>query len=468
MKLEQALQIVEELVQAHKGRGLSHADKLVLLAAWEDRHYKDVALNSPFTTSHLQRYIGAEMWRFLTEHLGKGEQITKKNFRWFLEQGFTNHSLASGSPQILLDRRIALSSEGPCILGGQPPSVSNFYGRVPMLALLRETLKEDRCVVLTGPVGIGKSALAAKLIEDMLIDPQPGFDTYIWKSIHYAPPFSALVNELIRLLVPGTTEAELSQDCQERTTLLIELLKSRRTLLVLDAAEAILQGQPMNLINPYGKFAEYGDFIRRVIEEQHQSCLMLTSREPFTEVSEAQDKGHRASCISVEGLGKEALHILQEKELQDEEEWGDLIAKYRGNPLALRMVASRIQRFFGGSVKEFREYDTTLMNDMFKASLDELFGEEGRLSPLEKKVVGLVAQAQEAVPFKDLLHELKQRESATSVSGLIEALEALEDRSLIEKVESEDGPLLYTVQPVVRKYVLTRQSEPVNASLHMV
>lgn len=469
MKLEQALQIVEELVLTHKGRGLNQAEKLVVLAAWEDRHYKEVARDSPYTTTHLQRYVGAEMWRFLTRHIGQGDLINKKNFRWFIEQGFTNRALGLACPQIILDRRITSANSGPTILGGEPPRASRFYGRIPLLAFLREAINEDRCVVLTGPAGIGKSVLAAKLIEEVQRDAQLDFDTFIWKSIHYAPPFSVLITELIRLLVPNiSVEEELPQEIQDRVTLLIELLKSHRTLLVLDSAEAILQGGRMNLLNPYGKFAEYGYLIGRVIEEQHQATLMLISREPFSEVSEAHDNGCRASCVMVEGLGKEALQIFQEKELKDEEEWGELIATYRGNPLALRMVASRIQRFFGGSVKEFREYDTTLVNDIFKASLDELFGEKGRLTALERRIMGSVAQAQEALPFKCLLQETKQAESNITVSELIEALEALEQRSLIEKIQSEDKPLLYTIQPVIKKYILTQQPGTLNHSLQAV
>lgn len=456
MQLEQALQIVEQIVQSHKGRGLNQAEKLVLVAAWEDQQYKEVAENSPYTTSHLQRYVGAEMWRLLSEHLGGGEQITKKTFRWYIEQELTNSSGDTDGLQIIADRHSSSASPaGPEILGGQPPSVSNFYGRVPLLALLRKAITEDRCVVLTGSAGIGKSALAAKLIEEIQIDDQPEFDAFIWKSIHYAPPFSALITELIRLLVPEFT-GETST--QEKISLLIEALKSRSILLVLDGAEAILKRGRMKLLNPYGECAEYGHFINRIIEAQHHSCLLLTSREPFSDVIEAHNTGRLASCVQAEGLGKEAIQILQERELQDDHQWGDLIASYRGNPLALRMLASRIERFFGGSVEAFRECDTLLVNDIFKASLDELFGDKGRLNDLERKIMQTVAQVQEPIAFKCMLEKAKQESSGVSVSELIGALEALEDRFLIEKIQGENGRLLYTVQPVIRKYVLSNQS----------
>lgn len=455
MELEEAIKVTEELVFAKQGRWLEEPEKIVLEAAWLNLEYKDIAQRSPYKFELLQRRVAPALWMLLTGILGDGEKITKRRFRQILEQ-HTKPVASSSTAKSKYENFANLP-----ILGGHPPNVSKFYGRTPELAMLKEFVAQERCVVLTGSAGIGKSALAAKMLQ-ILRASSYSFSSYIWKSVSYGPSLPSLVAEFLKLISDSENqEIDLPQDTEDRITVFIERLQSHPCLLVLDSAEVLLQGDRDNSSNPYGKeYAEYGTFFRRIIEAQHQSCLLLISREPFVDISRLQNKGQPSVIMKIEGLRKEAFKILQDKGLDSEEEWGNLIHLYRGNPLALQIVAHKIKVFFGGSIKEFLKRNTTLMDDVFEENFDDLFKVPGRLTTLEKQIMIYLAEEltyshDEAIPVNHLLDGLNNKKQLKlTTSKLLEALAALMERSLIEEKFDDKKELLLNLQPLIKKYIL--------------
>lgn len=352
----------------------------------------------------------------------------------------------------------------PNIVGGQPPEVPVFYGRGPELAMLKGIIVEERCVVIHGAAGIGKSTLVAKFIQQVETNLQPGeFKLFIWKSVYYAPPLDSLLTELLNLLgdilAQTPVDLELPESTQDKVTVLIEFLKTRRCLLVLDAAEVLLKGEKKAGGNPYGEYAEYGKFLRRIVEEQHQSCLILTSREPFLDIRYLQEKGQPACLMKLEGLGKEAIQIFQDKELTGETEWGALIQKYRGNPLALQIITNRIREFFNGDVEKFLNCNTTWIGDPFLQRLEELFEFPGFLTKIEKQIIFYLVEeiekGENLITFSRLLNDLKFKEKILgSTSEIIEASKALIERSLIEESIKDNGEVFLSLEPMTKKYVV--------------
>ncbi len=77
--------------------------------------------------------------------------------------------------------------------------------------------------------GIGKTALAVKIAQQL----QNQFEYVIWRSLRNAPPLETLLGELIPFLSAGReTEAEIK--------LLLQCLRSSRSLIILDNVETIL------------------------------------------------------------------------------------------------------------------------------------------------------------------------------------------------------------------------------------
>ncbi len=183
-------------------------------------------------------------------------------------------------------------------------------------------------------------------------------------------------------------------------------LRRHRCLLVLDNFESVLQ--PQQRAGQYQKGHEgYGRLIQRIGETQHNSCLLLTSRDKPKEV--AQKKGSLSPIRSFElqGLGyPEAQGILQERGIfGTEAQWTELIRLYSGNPLALQLVAEPIQEVFGCSLARFLADSEIAFGDLS----DVLEQQFQRLSSQEKDILYWLAIEREAVSLEELREDLLQQ-----------------------------------------------------------
>jgi hypothetical protein len=437
---DDALQHTHNLLAEQEGIPLTPAEKLILNAAWNDITFAVIAEGTKFTETQLRTYLGVRLWSKLSN--AYGESIKKKTYRKIVEERLNNPSLGGVAlkPGIPVPQTRGL----PPIRGGQPSGIDGFVGRSPELAMLRESCNVSRCVVITGPTGIGKSSLVSKFIHETFVQNSSQiFECCILKGIHYQPPMAALLEEL--LLNAGIKIPKPTEDAQLLSSLLIDQLRARRCLLVLDACEAILRQSSHSFI------AEYNLFFRRFVEEQHQGCLILISQEPLPGIRLLENKGHSVRSLTLSGLGEDALHFFKQAKLSDQDSWGELIQKYRGNPLALKMVAKRIKEYFGGSVKEYLKYDTTWVLDPLG---DILTGQLSRLSSFDQVILQYLAKQQER-NSSVTLQELAIGTQAKSMSQLIDGLDRLEALFLIEKDTQSSKEMVISMPPVVLKFMAT-------------
>lgn len=170
------------------------------------------------------------------------------------------------------------------------------------------------------------------------------------------------------------------------------------------------------------------------------------------EIARLEVKDLPVRTFSLPGLKEaEAREILKAKGLSDEENWGELIQIYQGNPLALKMVSDTIQRFFGSQVSEFLKQET-ITQKFIDDFLEQQFN---CLSDLEKKIMYQMAIHRQPISFAEL-----KENSLISGSELLEVLESLLGRSLIK------GEALFTLEPVVMKYVTNKLAEQVRDEIH--
>ncbi|MGK7943383.1 MAG: hypothetical protein AB4058_02840 [Microcystaceae cyanobacterium] len=219
----------------------------------------------------------------------------------------------------------------------------------------------------------------------------------------------------------------------------METLQKYRCLVILDSFDAILsQG---DFAGHYQEtYQEYSLLLRRLGQQSHKSCFLLTSLEKPREISLLEGESLPVRAYSVTGLGKSAKEILRAKGLTSEERWGILIKLYRGNPLALKMVSSTIQELFGGNVADFLDMSSTGIVQDIILLVEQQFE---RLSPLEKEIMYWLAIIQDAVAIPQLRILVP-----VSEIDLFTALKSLGERSLVEKISGKFG-----LQPVVMEYV---------------
>lgn len=341
---------------------------------------------------------------------------------------------------------------------GEAIDISVFYGRSAELGQLEQWIINDQCrlVALLGIGGIGKTALAVKLAEQV----QHSFEYLIWRSLHKAPPVLELLAELIEFLSQGQ-ETNIPKTVDDGISHLIDYLRSNRCLLLLDDVETILSSG--ELAGRYRDGYEgYGELMQRVGEERHQSCLTIISREQPREVALLAGAALPVRDLRLKGLPQEdAKKILEAKGVSRlSSGWEELIQIYRGNPLALKITATTIQEIFNGDISQFLAQSTLVIGDIIHNVLDQQFE---RLSTLEKDVIYWLAIENQPVLLGELRADLQF--SVSSSTQLLAALESLKRRSLIEKEQSleelEGNEAIFTLQPVIMKYVTHQLIEQV-------
>ena len=299
---------------------------------------------------------------------------------------------------------------------GEAPDTVDFVGRTDELELLGRWVLEERCRLLAvlGFGGIGKTSLAARLAYTIA----PSFERVYWRSLRNAPPVGEWLAGAIGFLsdqqdVPPPSEAE-------RIIALLELLRARRSLLVLDNAETVFA--PGQAEGRYRAGMDgYGQLLQAVGGTSHQSCLVLTSREAPSELAVL---GGKVRYLELRGLGASEAHaLLNDKQLvSDARSWTSLVERYGGNGLAPKIVGETIRQVYDGDVAAFLEDATTRYGTVLGGVRRLLDVQIERLSPMEGVVLNNLAVEREPISPAELARNV---EPGVRRGDLIHAIETL-------------------------------------------
>jgi len=339
----------------------------------------------------------------------------------------------------------------PLFEGSEMPVVDFFTGRAAAVAQLTGWLLPPssvaeppaRLVAIVGLGGVGKTTLAAAATTAVTA----AFAVVIWRSVLNAPPLLDLLRSWLQILSRQTLVAPPAT-LDEGLRLLLTHLRQERCLLVLDNLESLFTAA-----DPQGRagvmragYEGYDQLLQLIASSDHQSCLLLTSREQPAALArlgrQAQETTGRVRVLALAGLDRQAsLALLQNNGLAaSATEAAQLAEQYSGNPLALQIVAATIADFFGGDVAAFQQEAGGLFDGM-RMVLDQQFA---RLSELERDLLIWLAIERIGITVPTLRANLVH---AVSTRELLEALHALQNRSLL--AQSDDG---FTLQNVVMEY----------------
>ncbi len=336
---------------------------------------------------------------------------------------------------------LAPAAGGPRVDWGEALAVPTFYGREAELAALCQWVLEERCRVVSvlGMGGIGKSALVSRAMYQLA----DHFQVVLFRSLRDVPECSAWLADCLQVLAPESV-GRGQESLQRGLSLLLEHLRSARVLLVLDNLEALLsQGDVRGQLRP--GLQGYAQLVQRVAQTEHQSCLLLTSREKPAELRRLEGSRTPVRALRLAGLDAAACaHLLAEHEVVgSHQERARLIEGYAGNPLALKIVAETIADLFGGQIGPFLVEGTVV----FGSIADLLEEQVGRLSALEQTLLFWLAIVREPVSLEELLALLV---GSSSRGQVLEALDSLRRRCLIEPGHRLGSFMLH---PVVLEYV---------------
>lgn len=369
----------------------------------------------------------------------KDDNITPFEMEWKQQRAKKRKEQVQVSQQVGGNGAITLLHQD----WGEAVDVSDFFGRTEELATLERWIVQDGCrlVALLGMGGIGKTALSAKLAAQI----QCKFEYVIWRSLRESPRVEKILTDLIKFL-SNQQQTDLPNSVTEKVSLLIHYLSSSRCLLVLDNAESLLKSGTGAGCYREG-YEGYGELLRRVADEAHCSCLVLTSREKPNEVAAFEGENLAVRSKQLSGVKQaEGRKIFNARGFffGSPDEWQAVIEHYAGNPLALKIVAAHIRDVLEGNISDFIEYLN--QNKFGFADIRDILDRNfERLSALEKEIAYWFVINREPVSASLLQEDIV---ASISESELEEGVASLKRRSVLETLAGR-----VTLQNVVMEYM---------------
>lgn len=438
---EQAFILAESVFISIQGKSLNNLQRAIFKGAWEGKTYEEIASEINCSEGHIKD-VAADLWKQVSEKLG--QKVYKKNFKAILERRLSTGELSLQKYNKRPCNNLTMRRKH----WGEIPDISNFYGREDELSTLEEWINKDQCRLLTllGIGGIGKTTLIAKFAKQV----QDQFEFIIWRSLHKAPSFEDTITNLLDFFTyPKITDSSAS--IEEKILLLLEFFRAHRCLIIFDNVESILQ--PGEQVGCYqDRYLGYAELIRYIGMTQHQSCLVLTSREKPRELEIQEGENLPIRSFYLKGLPfKEIQKILLAIApfSATESDWNFLVKYCAGNPLMLKILAAQTKELFECNISKFLEiggYKISEIRDL-RQLLD---GQFERLSSLEKRIMYQIALNEAPIQIKSL-----QEKTCLSSSGsqFMEALRSLLQRSLLEKTSAG-----LKQEPVIMNYINMKES----------
>lgn len=248
-----------------------------------------------------------------------------------------------------------------------------WVGREPLVADLKQKLLGVcRLAIILGIAGIGKTALAQRLVieleedwlqKDVVTLVQENFDNQ-----DQAVDFGSVAARLLEKCGQSVTSEE-RQDSQLLLNKLINHLKANHYLIVIDALERILRSNEENGRHNF-EDEDFAVFFQRVLStDSFRSRIILTSQDMPAQILMIGTRYQNFwICKSLSGLSEEEQHSLfiriglQAKTESSSQPLRRIGKAYEGHPLALRVIAGEIgnKPFYGNIAAYWNKYGSEI------------------------------------------------------------------------------------------------------------
>ncbi|MFB2979895.1 ATP-binding protein [Microseira sp. BLCC-F43] len=249
-----------------------------------------------------------------------------------------------------------------------------WVGRETLIQTLSASIQSScRVLLLVGITGIGKTALAERLVQELRGSWREHRDNF--EDNNKVSDFASVALQWLEKWGENVPKEERKPEQLLRR--LVKCLRKNRYLIMMDSLEYLLTG---NEEDGWGDFADewWGKFfVSFLAESDCQSRLILTSQDLPTRFETECDRYKNIwHCQLLKGLEiPEQVALFQKAELDGDLELPNSPLRvigevYDGHPLALRTIAGEIKGSYGGKVRAYWKDNSRYIEEV-KEAIDE-------------------------------------------------------------------------------------------------
>ena len=386
------------------GTTLTNAQEIVIKGTWEGKTFKELADEHEYDFDYL-RSIAAELWSELSTHYGQA--VGKRNLLAIIG---TNPSPIEAIPEITQITQTVF---------GTPAQINGFSGRELELTELCQQVASKRCIIVSGPDGVGKTSLISKLFELIEVDSNH-FNLKAWlysegKELeHDIEQFFGIIKKTRSL---STTKS------------FIEFLKYDKSVIFMDEVDSWLKDDSEKVKS----------LIKEIVQIEHDSCVVLSVKNSLRFGQELQDNGRLIHNCKLGGLTvTDARFLFKSNGIEGSVD--DLIEAYRGVPKYLLYACKMIK--FLGSIENFKKDKTLYLTESDRTKLETMFSADApALSDKEQVILFYIYKhiKKDIVKLNTLI-EVLEKETDYRSPLIYTGLRTLERKSIITISDSSDLP----------------------------
>jgi hypothetical protein len=429
MDLDQTLILTNALSLQCRQKEINEVERACIKGIWLGQQYDQMAEKNGYSRNYLNNVVAPKLWKLYEE--GLKTPLKKSIFKKFFDEKEYSYFIESvdNLEQFL---EIAKNSESG-------KSSQFFVGREKQLVELRELIGKSKYLELFGSTGIGKTSLVKKWIDWIEMNPDQNSNwKIIYKGLSYNhDSLESLVIELCEELNMKISKNTAILNSKE---LLLKNLSENNKVIFLDFNDYKVS---------YEMVSQLKEFVRLILDYNHQSCIVLILREPIFSLGLALNRDSKTESMHLKGIKpEEGKDLLREYGLIGKINWEEFISQYQGNPLALKMIASYIKNYFGGNYDSFMKINTVFISGDLESMLEEQYS---RMSINEKTfLANLSRQYYAKPPITQFNFEQLSEYYPESMDKLLESIRKLENNTLLERIPGKN--ILWSLPPIVRKY----------------